>query len=88
MGVHVDVRPVHLCILASNIKHLVHSIMYMLLVVYYKESGILILDSTFRLTALHSQIGADSTSMYSTKLRAQIDILQIHQCTCFCSARL
>ena len=46
MGVHVDVRPVHLCILASNIKHLVHSIMYMLLVVYYKESGILILDST------------------------------------------
>ena len=47
MGVHVDVRPVHLCIPASNIKHLVHSIMYMLLVVYYKESGILILDSTF-----------------------------------------
>ena len=46
MGVHVDVRPVHLCIPASNIKHLVHSIMYMLLVVYYKESGILILDST------------------------------------------
>ena len=46
MGVHVDVRPVHLCIPASNIKHLVHSIMYMLLVVYYKESGILILGST------------------------------------------
>ena len=46
MGVHVDARPVHLCIPASNIKHLVHSIMYMLLVVYYKESGILILDST------------------------------------------
>ena len=46
MGVHVDVRPVHLCIPASNIKHLVHIIMYMLLVVYYKESGILILDST------------------------------------------